>query len=403
MPRPVAALLLSGLLAVPSIAADLSTLTGKKYKGELKRIDAALLTFEADIGTVAIPLKDLFVLDFGRKAAAPAEGARYDELELTDGSIFRCTSLKVKGKTVEVTLLPVPGSTPPTVTIPLGSVFTYLRGAELQKNRDEWKKLMAGRGKRDLFVIRQADGLNALPGTVLEGEASGDAISFEQDGGAKTRLLLSRASGGLVFNQPPRDVIPPTVCKLYDVFGNTLFATKLDLAGGGMTVTTVGGATAAYPATSGLVKLDFSQGNIAYLSDIDCTVAAPKAEPDQPVLAVLKDTAGGGLPLKLDGIGYAKGLWIAPETTLTFKLGSDYREFRAVVGISESTEVASSGAKLVIAADGRELFNGEITRKIKPKELVLDVKGVKQLTIRVDPDGLFTGNQVILAEARLQK
>ena len=98
------------------------------------------------------------------------------------------------------------------------------------------------------------------------------------------------------------------------------------------------------------------------------------------MVAVLKDTAGGGLPLKLDGTAYAKGLWVAPETTLTYKLGSDFREFKAIVGISESTEVASSGAKLVISADGRELFSGPITRKAKPKELVLEVKGVKELT-----------------------
>ena len=151
------------------------------------------------------------------------------------------------------------------------------------------------------------------------------------------------------------------------------------------------------------MKLDFSKGNIAYLSDLDCAVSAPKAEPDQPVVPLLKDTAGAGLPLKLDGTAYAKGLWVAPETTLTYKLAPDFREFKVIVGISESTEVASSGAKLVIAGDGRELFSGPITRKSKPKELVLDVKGVKELTIRVDPDGLFLGNQVILAEARLQK
>jgi NPCBM/NEW2 domain len=398
----LAACLLTALFAATSPAADLSTLTGKKYKGELKRIDAALLTFDADIGMVAVPLKDLFVLDFGRKPLAPADGAKFDELELTDGSVFRCTGIKIKGKTVEVPLLPVKDVAPPVVSVPLTSVFAYVRGADSQKTRDEWKKLLAVRGKRDLYVFRQADGLNAQPGTVIEGGDDGDSLTFEDENGQRLGLRLSRAIG-LVFNQPPRDVIPPTVCKLFDVFGNTLFATKLDLAASGLTVTTVNGATVVYPSTAGLVKLDFSQGNIAYLSDLDCAVSAPKAEPDQPVVPLLKDTAGGGLPLKLDGTAYAKGLWVAPETTLTYKIGSEFREFKAVVGISESTEVASSGAKLVIAADGRELFSGPITRKAKPKELVLDVKGVKELTIRVDPDGLFTGNQVILAEARLQK
>ncbi|HEY2784907.1 MAG TPA: NPCBM/NEW2 domain-containing protein [Fimbriiglobus sp.] len=402
MPRFVA-LSFACLFAASSLAADLSTLTGKKYKGKLKRIDATLLTFEAEIGTVAVPLKDLFVLDFGHKSVAPAVGAKYDELEMTDGSVFRYSACKVKGKTVDVTVLSAAGVAVPTATIPLGSVFTILRGADSKQNRDDWKKLMAARGKRDMYVIRQPDGLNALSGTVLEGTPEGDAVVFEQEDGQKKVLKLSRSFSGLVFNQPPRAVIPPTVCKLFDVFGNTLFATKIELTNGGMTVTTVNGATVVYPSLDGLSKLDFSQGNISYLSDLECAVTAPKAAPDQPVLAFLKDTAGGGLPLKLGGTAYAKGLWVSPETTLTYPIGPDFREFKAIVGISEATEVANSGAKLVISADGRELFSGPITRKMKPKELVLEVKGVKELTIRVDPDGLFTGSEVILAEARLQK
>src|SRR4051794_7717463 len=152
MTRPVVCLL-AGLTAVSAAAADLSTLTGKKYKGELRKIDATLVTFDADIGAVAVPVKDVFVLDYGRKPLAPADGAKYDELELTDGSVFRCTGIKVKGKTVEVALLSAAGTPPPVATVPLDSVFAYLRGAESQKNRDEWKKLLAARGKRDLFVI----------------------------------------------------------------------------------------------------------------------------------------------------------------------------------------------------------------------------------------------------------
>ena len=180
----LAALFLVGFFAAHTFAADLSTLTGKKYKGELKRIDTNLLTFDAEIGKVAVPLKDLFVLDFGRKPAAPAEGAKYDELELTDGSLFRCTSIKVKGKTVEVTLLPVAGSAAPTVCTARQRVRLRSRG-RAQRTRDDWKKLMASRGKRDLYVIRQSDGLNALPGTVLEGAEDGDAISFEDGNGQK--------------------------------------------------------------------------------------------------------------------------------------------------------------------------------------------------------------------------
>jgi hypothetical protein len=275
---------------------------------------------------------------------------------------------------------------------------------ETAKNRDNWKKLVAARGKRDLFVISQGEGLNALPGTVIEGDAAGEAITFEKENGGQSTLPLTRGSFvGLVFNQPPRDVIPPTVCKLFDVFGNTLYAAKLDLPAAGLTVTTLTGATVAYPTTAGLLKLDFSRGNIAYLSDLDCTVSGPKDEPDNALTPFRKDTEGDKQPLKLADTAYAKGLLIPPGTTVTFKLKDDFRELKAIVGIPDSTANPSSTATLVVLADGRQIHAGTVTRKEKPKELVLDVKGVKELTIRVDTAELFTGNQVVLAEARLQK
>jgi hypothetical protein len=396
----LAALLALAALSAPGFAADLSTLTGKKYKGELKRVDANLLTFDAEIGQVAVPLKDLFVLDFGRTAAAPAAGAKYDELELTDGSVFRSTGIKIKGKAVEVALLPVAGTPGPTVTVPLGAVFAYLRGADVQKNRDDWKKLLATRGKRDLYVIRQGEDLSALPGTVVEGGEDGDTLTFEDQAGKRAPLRLSRATGGLVFNQPPRDVIPPTICKLLDLFGNSVFAAKIDLGAGGMTVATVAGATVTYPSTAGLVKLDFSRGNIAYLSDLDAAVSAPTT--DTEVIQFAKDHDETKQPLKLADTAYAKGLLVPSETVVTYKLKDDFRELKAIVGMPDSGP-PSGAAKLTVLADGRVLFAGPVTRKTKPKELVLDVKGVKELTIKVDAEERFTGNYVILAEARLQK
>ena len=58
---------------------------------------------------------------------------------------------------------------------------------------------------------------------------------------------------------------------------------------------------------------------------------------------------------------------------------------------------------LTIEADGKKLFAEAISRKDKPRLLNLDVKGVKELKITLERDGLFHGNQIDLAEARLQK
>src|SRR5262249_35133699 len=126
-------------------------------------------------------------------------------------------------------------------------------------------------------------GLGPLPGTVLEGSDTGDRVTFEREDGQRVTLPLTRASGGLVFNQITKDVIPPTVCKVYDVLGNVWFATAVEVAGSGLKVKTVSGATIEFPQLAGVSKLDFSQGNVTYLSDLEATTSYPAPEKDGPL------------------------------------------------------------------------------------------------------------------------
>lgn len=390
------------VLAGPLAAADLSTLTGKKHVGEVAGIADGVLTIRTEAGPVGVAVKDVFVVDFGKKVEAPAKDAKYDEIELVDGSVIRSAGLAIKGKAVEPALLAA-GAPAPKFAIPLETLFYYQRGADDAKARANWRKLLAGRGKRDLFVVRAGDDLSPVPGTVLGGNDAGDAIEFEKEAGAeRVNYKLTRATGGLVFNQPPRGEIPPTLCKVHDVFGNSLVARDLKVSKDGFAITTVAGATFTY-APAALAKLDFSQGNISYLSDMETTVTAPQQVPGEPYFTYLRDKNQDGAPLKLDGVTYAKGIWLYPDTTLAYKLNGDYRELKMVAGIDESVPVANSTVRLVILADGKELYAAKVSRKDAAKTLNLDVKGVKELRITLERDGLYLGNQINLAEARVQK
>ncbi|QEL14030.1 NPCBM/NEW2 domain-containing protein [Limnoglobus roseus] len=384
-------------------AADISTLTGKKHQGEVTAINDGVMTVRTEGGPVGVAVKDVFVVDYGRKVEVPAKDAKYDELELIDGSVIRTTGLLIKGKAVEVTLLQPPGEVAaPTMTIPMETIFSFSRNADDAKARLAWKKVLSGRGKRDLFVLKVNDDLTPVAGTVLTGNAAGDAIEYEKEDGGKVTFKLSRATGGLVFNQPPRGQIPPTLCKVIDLFGNTLIAKDVQVTKAGVKVTTVAGAVFEYPVAA-LAKLDFSQGNISYLSDMEAVVTAPQPVAGEPYFTYLRDKNQDGGQLKLDGVSYAKGLWVYPDTTLTYKLGGDFRELKMLVGIDESVPVANSTARLVITADGKELFAAKVSRKDAAKALNLDVKGVKELRITLERDGLYLGNQINLAEARVQK
>lgn len=403
---PLAVALIALALVSPGAPADdVTTTAGKKVTGKLAAVDAKGVSLRVGDGLFEVPAREIVVVDLGNKVRPiPKEAATYSEVELADGSVLRGAKFAVKAAKLE--LEPLPGGGP-ALELPAAAVFTAMKRAEDAKMRGDWKKMLATRGKRDLYVIQQESGLTYLQGTIKGGIADGTAIAFEKESGGEEQLRLARCAG-LVFYRPPPAAVAPTLCRVTDVYGNVLNATAVALApDGGVTVTTVAGATARYPGTAALVRLDYALGNVAYLSDLDPQVDAPEVPPEErrlnPVAPVLRDRSLSNEPIRLDGGTFPKGLCVAPDTALTFTLGGDYAQFRALVGIDENGANGTSAAKVTIEADGQVLFAETVRRKDKPKGAVLAVKGVKQLRIVVEADTPLNGNYVTLADARVQK
>lgn len=399
-------------LAAHANADSLTTTNGKQIIGELVAVDVHGVTFSTSTSSqLKVSAKEIHLVDLGHPVFPPPKDAKFQELELTDGSTFRTAKFAIKGKKVATDLLPGPaGLAAPIYEISMGAVFSIMRGAEDSKNRDAWKKLLANRGKRDLYVIREADGLNFVSGTILNGNEAGDLLSFEKEDGSKTDLRLSRATGGLVFAQPQQTQIAPTMCKVFDVFGNVLVAQSIEIGSAGAVVTTVNGTIVKYPSSKAIAKLDYSHGNVAYLSDLEPQVEMPEIGMDEKGFRLnvtapfVKNRGISNEPLKLGSEVFPNGLSIAADTKLTFNIGGDYREFKAVVGMPESSPDANLEAKLIIETEeGRILFSEILKRKDKPKPVALDVKGVKQIRIVVEADIPINGNRVIVADARVQK
>ena len=416
MPRTRLASLFSALaftllvIASTARADDLTTTAGKKLTGKVVSVDGQGVTFTASEASVKVAGRDIVLIDFGHKIVTPAKDAKFNELELTDGSTFRIGKFLVKGKKVEFEPPPgPPGVPPPTLEVPLGAVFSIMRSAEDPKAREAWKKMLATRGKRDLYVIREEAGLNFVQGTILAGDDAGTRLNFEKEDGTKTDLLLSRATGGLVFSQPAPAQVPLTLCKVHDVFGNSLTAQAVELTPSGVAVTTVSGVVVKYQATTALSRLDYAQGNVAYLSDLLPLVDAPGVPADEKGLRqnvtapYLRDQSLANDGLRLGTETFPKGLWVAPETVLTYALGGDYGQFKAVIGIEEIGLNATSEARVTLEADGRVVFAETLRRKEKAKPVVLSVKGVKQLRVIVEAETPVNGNFVILGDARVEK
>lgn len=401
----------SCLLASFAGADDLTTAAGKKLTGLLVAVDKDGVTFKVSDSPLRVSGKEILLIDLGRRPLPVAKDVKYNEIELIDGSRLRAAKFAIKQKAFVVDLMPGPKeATPPIFELPISAVFYAMRGADDAKNREEWKKLLGNRGKRDMYVTRQEGGLSSIQGTLLEGNAEGNRVLFEKEDGAKEELLLSRATGGLVLSQPPPAQVPPTLCRVNDVFGNVLQATSVELTGTAMKVTTVSGVVVNYPSVAGVMSLDYAHGNVAYLSDLLPKVESPELPPDEASKTLnvkapyLVDRAPANAPLKLDGVEYPKGLWIPADTALTYSLGGDFRELKATIGILDQVGDSATEVTVTIEADGRVLFKESIRRKDKPKGVTLDVKNVKSLRVQVDgASPFFNGSQAVLADVRVQK
>ena len=301
-------------------ADDVTTTAGKKIPGKLVGVDAQGITFTTNEAKVPISARDIVVVDLGNPVAEPPKGQSYSEIELTDGSTFRVAKFALKGKKFETS--PLPGKATPDYNLPMNCVFSAMKRADEPVQRANWKKMLATRGKRDLYVIQQETGLTFVQGTIQEGGSDGKNINFVKEAGGKADELLQSRSAGLVFYQPQPASVPATLCHVLDVCGNSLNAAAITIAPEGIVVTTVAGASVRYSSMASLSKLNYALGNIAYLSDLNPQIETPELPAEEkklnPTAAVLKDRSLSNDSIKLDNVIYSKGLCVAPDSVVTY-------------------------------------------------------------------------------------
>lgn len=382
--------------------AELNTLAGKKLSGELTSIDDKAIVINTGTGAVSTPMAEVLHLDLN--PAAPLTGLKFIDVELIDGSLLHCSQYVIKGKDVELTVLPSL-----TVKVPLAIVNYVLHEAHEPKIRQEWKEFLEKQnGKTDILAIRRNDILQDLQGTFGEGDETGESIAFELTTGKKLKPSLSKIHGMIFVHKPPANP-PATICKVNDAHRNLLYAAKVAIAGGKCTVTTVAGVQVEYPDLKLLTKLDYRPGRLEYLSDLEpASIDVSSAE--ERIEKYRRDKNLDDGPIRLAGSSkseytkpaYAKGLILLSRTVLVYNLSGDYKEFKTIVGVDAQVS-DDTRAKLTVQGDGRELYSGEVSRKDDPKPLTLNIKGVRQLRITVSSELLDIGNHVVLADAKVSK
>jgi hypothetical protein len=394
-------LALASLLFLVPAEVTIESLDGNTTTGTLVGMAGQQLTVETADGPLQIPFQQLLTLQPATPPAPlVAEAACW--IELVDGSRLEATAVSLKQGVLEATL-----RTGSRVSIKTRDIL-HTRLAELDAEKlADFREITRTEAEGDVLIIRRPSGaLDELEGIVHSMDS--EILVFEFD---DEKIQVERGKiAGIRYFQTGARKLPPAIC-LATIAGNgTLLASELALSENQLVITCSAGPKVTIPLEQ-LVKLDFSAGNLVYLSDLEPEAVTWRpylsAGPVNQQLARLYrprlDRTLSGKPLVLGGQSFPKGLAVHSRTEMTYRLSGEFRFFQALVGIDPA--LGENGhVELVLTGNGKQLYRKTITGKDQAAEIKIDVKGVTRLTILVDfGEQLDIGDHLLLCNARLTK
>ncbi|MFL5241158.1 MAG: NPCBM/NEW2 domain-containing protein [Gemmataceae bacterium] len=378
-------------------AAELRTLTGESYTGDLISLSDKEIVFKVEKKEVITPIAQVLYLNF--QSAAPKSDAKFSEVELNDGSQLRCKAVSFKGKEIKLTLL---GGQ--ELTLPIAAVSYVFHEANDAALHQEWQKMFSGKKRnRDVVVRKTGEKLTSISGTLGDADDKGENMAFESETSRKIDVPLAKIQGLHFQRRVDPDAKPP-LFKLTDTLGNALLVSSASFADKSLNATTPSGAKIAVSLPQ-IIKLDYSKGKLTYLSDFGPDKTKIVHDSTFGVFEpVYRDMNLNHKAIKLGRKSYPKGLAIHAYTEITFDLEGEYREFKATIGIDDDVAARDDGTIVKIVGDGKELLSTTVTSKDKPQEKALNVKDVQKLTIIVaSPNAIDMSRHVDLADAKVSK
>jgi hypothetical protein len=291
----------------------------------------------------------------------------------------------------------------------------------------QWREITSSQATGDMIVTRKTStrtieqgeneprvvteqALDQLEGTLLDVTETG--VLFEIDGD-KNNLRRDKIEG-LVYYHPARRERNTTVCRLIEANGSTWQLRDVTFDDGRLTATTTGNVALEVPVKA-ISRLDFSVGNVAFLSELEADSGDGELSLSlQPPAMTYKFgrvfQARTRPPLGTDsfriaGRRFDSGLSLHSPLKLVYRVPEGFRKLFAVAGIDDSI-VAPGRFNLIILGDGKELarhaFTAEQPRQSIPLEF--DVAGIRRISIVLESaDGQDIGDQLNLCEARFTK
>jgi hypothetical protein len=410
-------------LTLSLVDARVSMLDGKSVEGEVVTLDAEQVVLKTSAEqTVSVPITNVIDVTFLHAGdSSPESVADVLQIELADGSEMSVSEIAasaaaVTAKSAVFGELKIPRQIVRSVRLqPLTDEFTA-----------EWASYLQRDNSKDLMIVAKRDGsgLDFLSGVVSSiGE---DDVPFIRDGdeipAPRKRIF------GIVFAKSDQSAASDAGLALRLTGGRAVKAKDARLESGTVAFEASWGQQLDV-AVENISTLDFSEGRIHYLSDLEPLLERyyglePVKQQTENLFSADAETRTGlsglwrmsrdcfpnnGKPLlTLRGKEYAKGLCVFPRAQIEYALDGRYTRFNAIVGVDDEVAFNQQKGKpptaveLRIEADGAEIFRQLIVAPDEPLPIDLKLNGVNTLSLIVDfGDDSSTCDYLDLVNARL--
>ncbi|MDA0832532.1 MAG: NPCBM/NEW2 domain-containing protein [Planctomycetota bacterium] len=384
----IGSMILSWIFA--AVPVSVSPLDGTPLAGEFVSGTRETLQFKVDGESRSMPTKDILEV----KVTGPAEPASeklVTEIGLTDGSHLAFSALQSSREAVTLEN-PAFGS----LTFPLKSVAS-LRFAPLSvKFTETWNSLRERDLRQDLLVLEKDDILDFHEGVISS--IDDQSIVFLLDGEDVT-LPRNKVFGVIYYRKTTTP--PAKFCDVRLQNGDQIAVKDLIADAEMVNVILSSGAQANLPWTA-VQSLDYSLGKVLYLSAIE-----PRDVKYTPFFDIIweytRDRNLDGQKLQLGNTVYERGLCLHSRTAIRYRIGRDYRRFRAVMGIDRGVSPLGH-VHVTIRGDEKILLETVVRGDDPPRPLDIDVTGVRDLEIVVDfGEDLDIADHLTLADALIIK
>jgi hypothetical protein len=386
--------ILCGLLPLAAAAADrVEMLDLRVVEGNVVAISAQKVEIAAP-GAQSLPLSDVegvYLREVEDLQARPAQAA----VQTAAGDFLAAQKIsasdgKLRFTSPMIGAVELPFSAVACVYLPVGglNLSAVLKRAAEVKNPEK---------PADMVIVDQGKEWAGVEGVLVAiGEQKITFRLGEQDRQIETRLVKA-----VRLATPPAS--GAAAGRLLCADGSELLFSSVKLEGDKCTLQTAAAGEVAVPRKN-VAGVRFASARMASLATLAPSDVKEYGLFDANFPHRLNRSVGGG-PLRLAGRTYSSGIGVNSFTELTYKIDGEYKSFVAVAGIDDSVRPLGN-ATLTFLGDGKELAKPlDLTGKDPPREVRLDVSGVKTFTFRVDfgPDNLPVGDHVDLCSARLIK